>query len=106
LNLKKAAIVRKTIRGMVFSEAGAQAGTERHRLWVAKLKRCAKHNCVLLSAPKKKLSISDSFFFSYNKTEDLNLKKAASVRKPFGEWFLAKPGRRRVPKGIAFGSLS
>ena len=39
LNLKKAAIVRKTIRGMVFSEAGAQAGTERHRLWVAEQPR-------------------------------------------------------------------
>jgi len=78
LNLKKAAIVRKTIRGMVFSEAGAQAGTERHRLWVAKLRRCAKHNCVLLSAPKKNGYFdtnSRSFIFAlnYSKTIDINV---------------------------------
>ena len=37
---------------------------------------------VLLSAPKKKLSFQDGFFFSVsNHTEDLKLKKAHDVQK-------------------------
>ena len=53
LNLKKATSVKKSCRGQVFSEVGAQAGTEAKGLGRQADK--ARSDCVLSPRPKKKV---------------------------------------------------